>query len=63
MGDLGFFAVRGEPVSHVGIALGGGYFAHSRGMVGISSLLRDNELWDKALASQFVGWFRPPPAS
>ena len=32
-GDLIFFAASGHPPGHVGIGLGGGYFAHCRGMV------------------------------
>jgi hypothetical protein len=57
-GDLAFFAVRGGPPSHVGLALGDGYFSHSRGRVCIASLESSNALWDKALAKQFLGWFR-----
>lgn len=58
-GDLAFFARPGERASHVGIALGGAWFAHSRGSVRIASLDSDNELWDKELSAQFLGWRRP----
>jgi cell wall-associated NlpC family hydrolase len=58
-GDLVFFAARGEPVGHVGIAVGGGYFAHCRGAVGIGSLESDNPLCENDLTRQLVGWFRP----
>ncbi|HTQ45525.1 MAG TPA: C40 family peptidase [Polyangiaceae bacterium] len=58
-GDLACFARPGEPVSHVGLALGGGLYAHSRGAVSIASLDPRNELFDRALSGQFVGWFRP----
>jgi cell wall-associated NlpC family hydrolase len=58
-GDLAFFALPGELPSHVGVALGEGYFAHSRGMVCIASLEPGNRLQDKALTVQFRGWFRP----
>jgi cell wall-associated NlpC family hydrolase len=61
-GDLAFFAVPGEAPSHVGVALGDGYFAHSRGMVCVGSIERGNTLWDNALSGQFVGWSRPAPA-
>ena len=58
-GDLAFFALPGELPSHVGVALGDGYFAHSRGMVCIASLEPRNRLLDNALSRQFRGWFRP----
>ena len=58
-GDLAFFALPGEAPSHVGVALGEGYFAHSRGMVCIASLEPRNRLLDNALSRQFRGWFRP----
>ncbi len=61
-GDLAFFAVRGERPSHVGVALGDGYFAHSRGMVCVGSVVGSgNVLKDNVLSGQFVGWFRPVP--
>jgi cell wall-associated NlpC family hydrolase len=62
VGDLVFFAARGEAVSHVGIALGGRYFAHSRGSVRIATLEREDALCDRALRPQFRGWFRPKGA-
>jgi len=58
-GDLAFFRRPGEPASHVGIALGGGYFAHCRGRVAVASVLPGNPLFDKDLAPQFMGWYRP----
>jgi len=57
-GDLAFFRRPGEPASHVGIALGGGYFAHCRGRVVVASVDDDNPLYDKDLRPQFMGWFR-----
>jgi gamma-D-glutamyl-L-lysine dipeptidyl-peptidase len=59
LGDLAFFRRPGEPASHVGLGLGGGYFAHSRGRVHIASLDPDNPLCDKDLLPQFMGWYRP----
>jgi len=58
-GDLAFFRRPGEPASHVGIGLGGGYFVHCRGRVALSSLEPDNPLCDKDLLPQFMGWYRP----
>lgn len=58
-GDLAFFCRPGEPASHVGIALGGSFFAHSRGRISIASMDPDNPLCDKDLLPQFMGWFRP----
>jgi len=58
-GDLVFFGVGKGPVGHVGLALGGGYYAHSRGRVRINSTLSDNPLWDSELADQFRGFRRP----
>ncbi len=58
-GDLAFFRRPGEPASHVGIALGGGYFAHCRGRVAIASLEPGNPLFDNDLKPQFMGWYRP----
>ena len=58
-GDLAFFRRPGEQASHVGIALGGGYFAHCRGRVAIASIERGNLLCDKDLLPQFMGWYRP----
>lgn len=58
-GDLVFFARPSEKASHVGVALGGGYYAHARGRVAIASMDPDNPLCDKDLLPQFLGWFRP----
>jgi hypothetical protein len=58
-GDLVFFADPGRSPGHVGIGLGGGYFAHCRGMVRISSAESSNPLCDKALMRQLMGWWRP----
>ncbi|HEY2953810.1 MAG TPA: C40 family peptidase [Candidatus Eisenbacteria bacterium] len=58
-GDLVFFGRRGEPVSHVGLALGGGYFAHSRGRVRVNSINQDNPLCDKEILRQLVSVRRP----
>jgi cell wall-associated NlpC family hydrolase len=59
VGDLAFFRREGEPASHVGIALGGGYFAHCRGRVVVASVENDNPLYDKDLKPQFMGWYHP----
>ncbi len=59
-GDLVFFAAPGEPAGHVGIAVGGGFYAHCRGSVRMSSLELSNRLCDKELVVQFVGWRRSP---
>jgi len=58
-GDLIFFGAPGRPASHVGVGLGGGYFAHCRGVVRIGSIERHNRLRDRELASLFRGWWRP----
>ena len=58
-GDLIFFAAPGQPPGHVGIGLGGGYYAHCRGMVRISSVKSSNRLCDKDLMPQFLGWAKP----
>jgi len=58
-GDLAFFRRPGGPASHVGICLGGSYFAHCRGRVVVASLDPDNPLCDKDLLPQFMGWYRP----
>ena len=58
-GDLAFFRRPGEPASHVGIALGDGYFAHCRGRVAVASMENDNPLYDRELKPQFMGWYRP----
>jgi cell wall-associated NlpC family hydrolase len=58
-GDLVFFGSLRGPAAHVGLGLGGGYFAHSRGHVRISSLDPDNPLCDKEIVGLFRGWRRP----
>jgi hypothetical protein len=59
-GDLAFFAPLGEPVAHVGLCLGGGWFAHARGCVRLGSMERSNPLYDNELSDQFVGYRRVP---
>ncbi|MCE9628176.1 MAG: C40 family peptidase [Candidatus Eisenbacteria bacterium] len=59
VGDLVFFRRPGESASHVGLSVGGGYYAHCRGRVQIASLDADNPLCDKDLLPQSMGWFRP----
>jgi len=59
-GDLVFFRERKAPPSHVGLALGGSYFAHARGRVRISSLDHRNPLCDSEIIHQFAGVRRPP---
>lgn len=59
IGDLVFFRRPGESASHVGLSVGGGYYAHCRGRVQIASLDADNPLCDKDLLPQSMGWFRP----
>lgn len=58
VGDLIFFRRPGERASHVGIALGGHYYAHSRGWVRIASLETSNPLCDVDLVAQSMGWHR-----
>ena len=58
-GDLLFFASRGTRMTHVGIALDQGLYAHSRGTVRLSSLDRSNRLYDKELADTFRAFGRP----
>lgn len=64
-GDLLFFGPRRGRVTHVGIGVGGGYFAHCRGRVRIDSLVNGNPLWESDLGRQFRGCGRPrkPPSS
>ena len=59
IGDLMFFARRGEGVSHVGIWLGSGRYAHARGVVQVASLDAGKPLYDKGLKAQFRGFGRP----
>jgi cell wall-associated NlpC family hydrolase len=58
-GDLIFFGARGTPVGHVGIGLGGGYYAHCRQVVRINSEDPSNPLYDSELGRQHRGWRRP----
>ena len=58
-GDLVFFGRAGRPVGHVGLALGGSYFAHARGWVRISSLESSNPLCDRELDGSYRGCRRP----
>jgi cell wall-associated NlpC family hydrolase len=59
-GDLIFFGNPGQRPSHVGIALGGGYYAHARGRVLVGSLEPNNPLCDKQLLGQLIAVRRPP---
>jgi len=59
LGDLVFFAPPGGRVAHVGLWLGGGYFAHARGQVRLASLDEHNPLCDKDLLPQVRGFGRP----
>lgn len=59
LGDLAFFRRPGEQASHVGLCLGGGFYAHCRGRVHVASMDTDNPLCDKDLLPQFMGWYRP----
>jgi hypothetical protein len=58
-GDLAFFGPAKAPAAHVGVLLGGGYYAHARGRVRINSLDQYNQLYDNVLGSQFRGLRRP----
>jgi cell wall-associated NlpC family hydrolase len=58
-GDLLFFGPRGRRVSHVGISLGRGVYAHARGTVKLNSLDAINPLYDKVLANQLRAVGRP----
>lgn len=59
-GDLLFFGAPRARVSHVGLALGGGYFTDCRGSVRIVSMESGNPLADNVLMAQFRGVCRPP---
>jgi len=59
IGDLVFFAAAGSRPSHVGVVLGGGYYAHSRGRVTIGSVDSSNPFCDKSLLEQLVAIRRP----
>ncbi len=58
-GDLVFFGRPGERIGHVGLGLGGGWFAHCRGVVRINSIDPSNPMCDSDLCDQFRGWKRP----
>ena len=60
-GDLVFFGPVGRPGAHVGVYLGLGYYAHSRGRVMLGSLDPDNLLHDNELSGQYQGLARPRP--
>lgn len=62
-GDLAFFSStpRGR-MGHVGLALGGGWFAHARGTVRVDTLDGANPLYPKDIGVQFRGWWRPRKA-
>lgn len=59
LGDLIFFGRPGARMTHVGIALGGGLYAHSRGTVRTNSLDEPSAMYDKALAASFRVAGRP----
>lgn len=59
LGDLVFFGTPGAPPGHVGLGLGGGYYAHCRKHVRINSVDPSNPLHDKELHPQLRGWRRP----
>lgn len=58
-GDLLFFGAPRARVSHVGLALGPGWFTDCRGRVRVVSSDPDNTLSDKQLTDQFRGVGRP----
>jgi hypothetical protein len=58
-GDLVFFGVPRGRVSHVALALGGGYVTDCRGRVRIVSIEPRNPLYDKRLMEQIRGMGRP----
>ncbi|MBI3539681.1 MAG: C40 family peptidase [Candidatus Eisenbacteria bacterium] len=62
-GDLLFFGPQSRPAGHVGLGLGGGYYAHARGQVRVNSIERGNPLYDSALGRQFRGVRRPSRTS
>jgi cell wall-associated NlpC family hydrolase len=59
IGDLLFFGPPGGPMGHVGLGLGGGYYAHCRKHVRINSDDPSNPLYDNELKHQLRGWRRP----
>jgi hypothetical protein len=63
-GDLLFFSVapRGR-MAHVGLSLGGGWFAHARGRVLIQTMQDGTRFSAAELKTQFRGWYRTSTAS
>jgi cell wall-associated NlpC family hydrolase len=59
LGDLVFFGRLGRTMGHVGIGLGGGRYAHCRGVVRISSIDPKDPLFDAELGAFVRGWRRP----
>jgi cell wall-associated NlpC family hydrolase len=62
-GDLVFFGRARSRLSHVGVVLGRGVYAHARGTVRINSLDPDNALYDNALARMLRSFGRPRAGS
>ena len=62
-GDLVFFGPKRGRLTHVGILLGGGRFAHAQGQVAIGTLDDSNPLYNKRLHDILRGFGRPlwPP--
>jgi cell wall-associated NlpC family hydrolase len=58
-GDLVFFGAPRGAIGHVGVGLGGGYYAHCRRHVRINSVDPANPLHDNELEPQMRGWRRP----
>jgi SH3-like domain-containing protein len=54
MGDLYFFSDSGTKITHVGMALGDMRIIHSRGMVRINSLNKNDSDYSEALYNTFV---------
>lgn len=59
-GDLVFFGLPRARVSHVALALGGGYLTDCRGRVRLLSSESGNPLYDRRLMEQLRGCGRPP---
>ena len=59
-GDLVFFRGRDGRMGHVGIGLGGPWYAHCRGIVRVNSADPRNRLSDSDLNATMAGWRRPP---
>ncbi len=54
VGDLLFFGKSVKRINHVAIYIGEGFYIHSRGKVGINSLIPDHPLYNDYLRSLFV---------